>query len=89
MWQTLGGTGFCSLAPWPDYDEAKTVAATVEVAVQINGKLRGVVALPVGADKETALSIAKADEKVAAALAGKTIVKEIYVKGRIINIVVK
>jgi len=89
IWQTLGGKGFCSLAPWPDYDEAKTVAATVEVAVQINGKLRGVVAMPVGADRETALSIAKTDEKVAAALADKTIVKEIVVPDKIVNLVVR
>ena len=89
IWHTLGGEGFCSLAPWPDYDEAKTVAATVEVAVQINGKLRGVVSMPVGADRETALAIAKADEKVAAALEGKTVVKEIVVPDKIVNLVVR
>ena len=89
IWHTLGGKGFCSLAPWPDYDEAKTVAATIEVAVQINGKLRGVISLPVGADKETAVAAAKADEKVAAALADKTIVKEIVVQDKIVNLVVR
>ena len=89
IYEKLGGKGFCSLAEWPSYDEAKTVAATVEIAVQINGKLRGVVAMPVGCSKEDALALAKADERVAAALAGKTIVKEIVVPGKIVNLVVR
>jgi leucyl-tRNA synthetase len=89
IWESLGGEGFCSLAPWPTYDEAKTVSATVEVAVQLNGKVKSVVAMPKGADKETALSLAKADDKVAAMLEGKTIVKEIVVPDKIVNIVVR
>ena len=89
IYEKLGGKGFCSLAPWPTYDEAKTVSATVEIAVQINGKLRGVVAMPAEVSREDAVALAKADERVAAGLAGKTIVKEIVVPGKIVNLVVR
>ena len=86
IWNTCGYEGYLYEQPWPDYDEAKTVENTIEIAVQINGKTRGVVALPVDADKETA--IAKAKEVVADKLTG-TIIKEIYVPKKIINIVQK
>ncbi len=85
----LGGKGLLSLAPWPTYDEAKTIDATIEVAVQINGKLRTTVKLPRDAAREEALAIAKADPKIAAAIEGKTIIKEIAVPNKIVNIVVK
>ena len=86
IWNTCGYEGFLYEQPWPEYDEAKTVENTIEIAVQINGKTRGVVALPIDADKETAL--AKAKEAVADKLTG-TIIKEIYVPKKIINIVQK
>lgn len=86
IWNTCGYEGFLYEQPWPEYDEAKTVENTIEIAVQINGKTRGVVALPIDADKETA--IAKAKEVVADKLTG-TIIKEIYVPKKIINIVQK
>ncbi|MBQ8907193.1 MAG: leucine--tRNA ligase, partial [Clostridia bacterium] len=89
MWAALGQKGFCSMAEWPSYDEAKTVDSTVEMAVQVNGKLRATVILPVGADKDTALAAAKADARIAVLLEGKTVVKEIVVPNRIVNIVVK
>ncbi len=89
IYEQIGGVGFCSLAPWPTYDEAKTVLSTVEVAVQVSGKLKGVVVMPKGADRETALSLAKADERVAAAIAEKTVIKEIFVPDKIVNLVVK
>ncbi len=89
VWESIGGEGFCSLATWPEYDEAKTVLSSVEVAVQVCGKLKGVVTMPKGADKETALELAKADERVAAAIEGKTIVKEIVVPDKIVNLVVR
>ncbi len=87
VWETLGGEGFCSLTAWPTYDEAKTVSATVEIAVQLCGKLRAVVEMPAGATREEMTALAKADERVAAALAGKTIKKEIVVPGKIVNFV--
>ena len=89
MWESLGGKGFCSLAEWPEWDEAKTVDSTVEVAVQVNGKVRGTVALPVNCPKEEAIALAKADPKIAAQLEGKTVVKEISVPNKIVNLVVK
>ena len=89
LWEELGGEGFCSLAEWPQYDEAKTIDSSVEVAVQVNGKLKSTVMLPLDCQKEDALSVAKADAKVFAAIEGKTIVKEIVVPNKIVNIVVK
>ena len=89
MWEKIGGEGFCSLAPWPEYDESKTVDSTVEVAVQINGKLRATVALPNNCAKEDAFAAAKANDRIAEMIAGKTVVKEIYVPNKIVNIVVK
>ncbi len=89
LWEKLGGKGFCSMAEWPTYDESKTVDSTVEVAVQVNGKLRATVMLPKDADKETAIATAKADERVKPFIEGKTVVKEISVPNKIVNIVVK
>ncbi|MBQ2718920.1 MAG: leucine--tRNA ligase [Clostridia bacterium] len=87
--EKLGNTTLLSLSPWPTYDEAKTVDASVEIAVQINGKLRDVITLPLNAAREDAIAAAKALPKVAEAIAGKTIVKEIAVPNKIVNIVVK
>ena len=87
--EKLGRRELLSLSSWPEWDEAKTVDATVEVAVQINGKLRGTVLLEKDCAKEQALSAARADAKIAAAIEGKTVVKEIVVPNKIINIVVK
>ena len=89
IWEQIGGEGFCSLTAWPTYDEAKTVSATVEIAVQLCGKLKAVVEMPAGASREEMAALAKADERVAAALDGKTIVKEIVVPGKIVNFVAK
>ncbi len=89
MWEKLGGKGFCSMAEWPTYDEAKTVDTTVEVAVQVNGKLRATIMLPKDAPKELAIDSAKADERVKPFIDGKTVVKEISVPNKIVNIVVK
>ena len=74
---------------WPAYDNALCVEKTVEMAVQVNGKLRGRIRVPTDADAKTVLGIAKADEVVGAALAGKTLVKEIVVPNKIVNLVVK
>ena len=65
------------------------VEDTIEVGVQVNGKLKNTVSIPFNGEKDAVLAIAKADEKVAAALAGKNLVKEIYVPNKIINFVVK
>ena len=89
MWERIGGKGLCSLAKWPEYDEAKTVDATVTVAVQVSGKMKGTVSVPKGSDKEAVLAAVMADAKLASLLDGREKVKEIYVPDRIINIVVK
>ncbi len=89
MWEGLGGKGFLSLAPWPEYDESKTVDDEIEIAVQICGKLRATIKIPRELPKDEAIAAAKADEKIAAMLQGKQIVKEIYVPGKIVNIVAK
>ncbi|MBO5299347.1 MAG: leucine--tRNA ligase [Clostridia bacterium] len=89
MWEMIGGEGMLASGKWIEYDEAKTVASTVEIPVQINGKLRATVVIPADADKDTAINTAKADEKVKGYIDGHTIVKEIFVPGRMVNIVVK
>lgn len=89
IWQNLGEKDLCSLAPWPEYDESKTVDNTVTIGVQVNGKMRGTVDLAIDASKEDAIATARKNEKIAAQLEGKTVVKEIYVPGKIINIVIK
>ncbi len=89
MWETVGGEGLLAIAQWPEFDEAKTVDATIEVPVQICGKLRATITIAKDADAATAISTAKSDEKVAEFLEGKSIIKEIYVPGKIINIVAK
>ena len=89
IYEQIGGEGLLTVSPWPEYDEAKTVDETVAIGVQVNGKARGVAEIPVGCAKEEALAIAKQSDRIAALLEGKTLVKEIYVPGKIINFVVK
>ena len=74
---------------WPSYDDALCVEKTVEMAVQVNGKLRGRIRVPTDADAETVLNAVKADETVGTALVGKTVIKEIVVPNKIVNLVVK
>ena len=87
--EKLGGKTMLAVSEWPEYDESKTIDATVELAVQINGKVRSTVKLPLDCPRDEALAAAKADERIAAAIAGKTIVKEITVPNKLINIVVR
>ena len=85
----MGGEGLCSLAAWPTYDEAKCQDATVEIAVQVNGKLRARIVVPADISAADAVAAAKAHEKIAAAVSGCTVVKELYVPGKLVNIVVR
>ena len=89
MWSNMGKEDFLSLAKWPEYDEEKTVENTVEIAVQINGKLRTTINVSKAISKDDALATAKNDPKIAEAINGKTVVKEIFVPGKIVNIVIK
>ncbi len=88
LWERLGGQGSVGEAKWPSYDEGKLVATSVKIAVQVNGKLRAELELPASAGEAEALAAAKANEKVAAHLQDKQIRKVIFVKGRLINLVV-
>ncbi|MBE6608402.1 MAG: leucine--tRNA ligase [Ruminococcaceae bacterium] len=85
----LGNKDMLATAPWPTYDEAKTVDATIEIAVQICGKLRSTVVIPADASKDDMLKAAKENERIAELIDGKTIVKEICVPGKLVNIVVR
>jgi leucyl-tRNA synthetase len=91
LWEKLGHTHEQQLAytPWPTYEEAKCVEATVEIAVQVNGKVKARLKVPADIEAADAIAAAKADPAVAEAIAGKTMAKEIYVKGRLVNLAVK
>ena len=89
MWVENGYEGYLHQSAWPTFEESKTVDAVIEMAVQINGKVRGTITIPKDADKEAAKAAAMAEENIVAHLEGKNIVKEIFVPGRIFNLVVK
>ena len=89
IWQLFGHTESIAYESWPVYDESKCASDTIEMPIQVNGKVRNVIDISKDASKEEILSIVMADEKIKVAIDGKTIVKEIVVPGKIINIVVK
>ena len=90
MWSTLGyGEMLAKDAVWPAYDPEKCVDSTIEIAVQVNGKLRGKLMVAADISAEDAIAVAKADEKVQSFLTDKNVVKEIYVPGKLVNLVVK
>jgi leucyl-tRNA synthetase len=93
LWENLGfaaQTGkLCCQAEWPVYDESKTVASTVDMAVQVNGKLKGTVTMPADSEEKAVVDAALAVEKVAKAMEGMQLVKTILVKNRLVNLIVK
>ena len=89
LWAQLGHGESLAREPWPAYDEALIAEATIELAVQVNGKVRGRVSVPADADDAAVLAAALAEPKVAAAVEGKQIVKKIVVPNRLVNLVVK
>lgn len=90
MWANCGyGEMLAKDAKWPSFDEAKCVDSTVEIVVQINGKIRARLSVPTDIESDKAIALAKKDEGIAASLEGKNIIKEIYVKGKLVNIVAK
>ena len=94
LWEQKGfaaehGGKMAMQCAWPEYDESKTVASSVEMAVQVSGKLKGTVTVPVDSDQDAVVEAAKANEKVAKAIAGMQIVKVIYVKNKLVNLIVK
>ncbi|MDF1702022.1 MAG: leucine--tRNA ligase, partial [Planctomycetota bacterium] len=89
MWETLGGEGFASLAPWPTHDESALQTATEDYAVQVNGKVRGKLTVAADAPDEAILTAAKALPNVSEHLTGHTLVKEMVVRGRLVVLAVK
>lgn len=89
LWEIQGFGGICSVQPWPGYDMSKTMDDVKEIAVQVNGKLRSTVFVPFGCEEDAALKAALSDEKVKRATEGKNHFKTIYVKNKLINLLVK
>ncbi|MCQ2476704.1 MAG: leucine--tRNA ligase [Clostridia bacterium] len=89
IWQILGHDDTIAFESWPTYDESKCVDDEIEIAVQVNGKVKEKLMISAEATQEEALAAAKSAERVAEAISGMQIVKELYVKGRLVNIVVK
>lgn len=90
IWQKLNlGDGFASVSTWPEFDEAKCKDSSAEIVVQINGKLRAKLQISEGLSESEVISAAKNEPKISAALKGVSVVKEIYVKGKLVNFVVK
>jgi leucyl-tRNA synthetase len=88
LWARLGGTESVMTAGWPTFDPAKLVANTITIVLQVNGKYRGDLTVPIDTTEAELLSLASAHPKVAAHIAGQTIKRSIYVKGRILNILI-
>ena len=89
LWEQLGGEGLCSTAQWPDYDESKCVDDEIEIAVQVNGRVRDRFTVPADIDAAGAIAGAKALDKVKEFTDGMVFVKELYVPGKLVNLVVK
>ena len=89
LWEMLGETSDLLRAPWPQYDPALAKEEEVEIAIQVNGKIRSRIVVPADAEEAQVRELALADEKVKAAIAGKEVVKVLVVKGRLVNIAVK
>lgn len=89
LWELQGFGSVMVFEKWPQFDLAKTIDNTAEIAIQINGKLKSTAQIPTGSDQEKALETAKADEKIFNLIDGKEIVKVIYVKDKLLNIVIK
>ena len=89
IWEEMGFEGRLNQTKWPEFDEAKCVESTVEIVVQINGKLRARINIPADITAEDAIALAKEQEGISSQLEGKTIVKELYVPKKLVNIVVR
>lgn len=89
LWEMSGFEGMLANGEWVGYDESKCVDATIEIVAQINGKVKAKFNIPADIEQDAVLELVKSDEKIAALIDGKTIVKELYVKGKLVNIVVK
>ncbi|MBQ4040225.1 MAG: class I tRNA ligase family protein, partial [Oscillospiraceae bacterium] len=89
LWEQKGFDGICSVTAWPEYDESKTVESMKEIAVQVGGKLKTTVFVPVDCEDDVVIEAAKADEKIQHIMQGKEIVRAIVVKNRLVNLILK
>jgi leucyl-tRNA synthetase len=89
LWETQGCDGYVADQAWPVYDESKTLDSEVEMAVQVLGKLRSTIKVPLDADDDTVQSTAVMDEKIARLIDGKEITRTIVVRNKLINLIVK
>ena len=89
LWEALGGKESIAKQPWPEWDESALAVSSIEIPVQINGKVKAKISVAPDASNDEVLEIALADEKVKAQIEGKTVVKKIVVPGRLVNLVVK
>ena len=89
LWQIAGFDGMLNQAKWPEYDESKCVDSTVQIAVQVNGKIKARIDVAADIDAPSAIALAKENSNVAGEIEGKTVIKELYVPKRLVNIVVK
>ena len=89
MYERMGGKTLLSLSKWPEFDLSKTVDSEINIAVQVCGKLRSQITVPADVSQEDAVKAAESDEKIASLIAGKTVVKTIYVPKKLVNIVIK
>jgi leucyl-tRNA synthetase len=88
LWSRRGHAGSIGAEPWPPFDEAKLKRDTITIAVQVNGKLRGTIDVAADASEDDVKAAARAEPKVVEFIAGKPIKREIYVKGRLVNLVI-
>ena len=89
IYEQCGFSGTVDQQTWPEFDESKCIENTIEIAIQVNGRVRSRINVSADIDKDGALELAKSDEKIANEIAGKNVIKEIYVPGKLINIVAK
>ena len=91
IWEMHGFSGYCSVAPWPEYDEKKTVDAEVDMAIQVNGKFRGTMRIAADASKEAAIEAALGTDIVKRQMAniGGEVRKTIVIPGKLINLIIK
>lgn len=89
LWAVLGFDGMLSQASWPSFDEAKCSDDMIEIVLQINGKVKDKILVAIGTEKDDAINAAKKQAKIIEAIEGKTIIKEIFVPNKIVNIVIK
>ena len=89
LWEKFGFAGMACTSTWPTYDESKTVASEVTIAVQVGGKLKATVTVPMNSDQEAVLDVVKAEPKIAKLMEGKNLVKVIHVPNKLVNLILK